>query len=116
MSALSSALAAMDKATPGEWATWQTSRDGCGYLSIGPLEMVPGTHDAIVCDVTLLLTVNETDLANAKVIRASKLALAWIEKALPYIEAYAETMRDSREEWDQKNVARLDALIARAKP
>jgi len=39
---------------------------------------------------------------------------AWIQRALPWLEAYAETMRDSTQEWDKNNTVHLDALIKEA--
>jgi hypothetical protein len=39
---------------------------------------------------------------------------AWIKKTLPWLEAYAETMRDSTQEWDKNSVAQIDAIIAEA--
>ncbi|MFA5820425.1 MAG: hypothetical protein WC854_14260 [Bacteroidales bacterium] len=121
------AIEALDKATPGPWETWQTERDGCGYLSIGPNSMEPGTHDEIVCDITSILTLNEKDRANAKQIKAAPNMAAWIQKALPWIEwskeKYTSEIRDmliaAGLTGDDVNIPNvkirmLDALIAEA--
>lgn len=106
MSKLSEALAALDKATPGPWeAIKPFNSNGFWYIN---------NHSTSNGEIAT--NYGKKARHNANIIAAAPDALAWIKEALPWLEAYAETMRDSREEWDRNNAARLDALIARAKP
>lgn len=101
---------ALDKATKGPWTTKETKY---GYADILGNELFYSGITGKDTNVTVARVYSRR--ANGEVITAVPDALAWIKEALPWLEAYAETMRDSREEWDRNNAARLDALIARAK-
>jgi hypothetical protein len=95
------ALDAMDKATAGPWGV---DRKYCTKAK---------SKDIVVSESWMIKTIDETR-ANTVLIAAAPDMAAWIEKALPWLEAYAETMRDSLQDWDRNNVARLDALIQEA--
>ena len=76
MSTLSDALAAMDKATPGPWAAY-IGEEINGILDAG------GKHLA-----ELWMRKSYDNKANAAVIAAAPDALAWIKKALPWLEEH----------------------------
>jgi hypothetical protein len=94
----------MDKAAPGKWEAVKPLSDE-SFVYINSEGRSSGN---IAC------CYQEWARFNAALIAAAPDMAAWIEKALPWLEAYAETMRDSLQDWDRNNVARLDALIQEA--
>lgn len=117
MSKLSDALAAMDKATPGPWEQ-----------EYSLIQSEPG--NCIICNVHKWGNDDAHD-QNATIITAAPDALAWIKEALPWLEIRADELRyeiDAQETLIgpvlsddcigtmKSDLARLDALIARAKP
>jgi hypothetical protein len=128
MSALSDALVAMDKATPGELYRQNTStgegiRTKAGFICFMYNPSYYSGQDERYAEE--LAQAN----ADAIVFENSHIALDWIEKALPWVgkraeslrtflilaraekdEAYAELIADASEE-----LAALDALLAQAK-
>lgn len=121
MSKLSEALAAMDKATPGPWGKPYYDNypgDRGWWIHNG----VEGAHEYAVA---LTFYGNPKAEYDIKLIAAAPDALAWIKEALPYITEYRDTLATNLENCDfgpheegaaRKELARLDALIARAKP
>ena len=123
MSRLSDALAAMDKATSGPWDIGNGRKTD---LYMGWDSIIAKHEDG---DRFVLAQVNHNyeELAkyNAPVIAAAPDALAWIKEALPYITSSRDALATNLENCDlgpreegaaRKELARLDALIARAKP
>jgi hypothetical protein len=53
------------KHTKEPWTLWQSERDGCAVLSVGP-SSVPANKTDVICDIAFLLTINETQKANAR--------------------------------------------------
>lgn len=125
MSVLSDALAAMDKATPGPWI----------YCGCGSCQLVWGDgfliHDQPDGGCEAPIPYNSTGINNAIIIGAAPDALAWIKEALPWLEIRADELRyeiDAQETLIgpvlsddcigtmKSDLARLDALIAQAKP
>lgn len=110
MSKLSEALAAMDKATLGPW---ENDRD-----------TVNASHGLLAIMFHAGRSDNRVN-ANAQIMAAAPDALAWIKEALPYITSSRDALATNLENCDfgpreegaaRKELARLDALIARAKP
>ena len=120
MSALSDALAAMDKATPGEWvARISTTDTPEGHTESAEVLARDNSYVRLVA----ILNKKERPRDNAILLAAAPDALAWIKKALPELESYRdkiqrERLSDSfsgsyRESVIQEE--RLDAMLAEAK-
>lgn len=127
MSKLSEALAAMDKATPGPWNK--------PYYDDYPGDrgwwIHNGEKGADEYAVAVTFEGNPKAEHDAIVLAAAPDALAWIKEALPWLEIRADELRyeiDAQETLIgpvlsddcigtmKSDLARLDAIIARAKP
>lgn len=115
MSKLSEALEAMDKATPWPWeAIKPFNSNGFWYIN---------NHSTSNGEIAT--NYGKKARHNANIIAAAPDALSWIKEALPYITEYRDALATNLENCDfgpreegaaRKELAHLDALIARAKP
>jgi len=139
MSALSDALAAMDKATKGPWvidygySDWGMPKTNLILNSAGDLEKpiaeIPSVTPYCMGASQKDIDTSRKAWANTRIIAAAPNMAAWIEKALPWVEIRAERLRTllilARAEKDEayaeliadasEELAALDALLAEAK-
>lgn len=124
MSKLSEALEAMDKATPGPWWGDDEAPDFIWAKRDGEIFHVADARGWGTLQTDGQKGCDELS-ANIALLTAAPDALAWIKEALPYITEYRDALATNLENCDfgpreegaaRKELAHLDALIARAKP
>ena len=111
MSTLSDALAAMDKATPGEWVA-RISTTETPEVYIKNAEILAGDNGCV--RIVATLNSKERLMDNAILLAAAPDMAAWIEKALPLFED-AKIAIDAAYGKGSKLVDVIDALLAEAK-
>ena len=120
MSKLSDALAAMDKATPGQWIPELCLRGG--YVIDNNLPEAAGKVRNIA-----EVSWHTNNKANATIIAAAPDALAWIKEALPWLEQHSDDLQSVIDTWRPgrsleardafiKMRDEINALIAQVKP
>jgi len=137
MSALSDALAAMDKATKGPWvidygySDWGMPKTNLILNSAGDLEKpiaeIPSVTPYCMGASQKDIDTSRKAWANTRIIAAAPDMAAWIEKALPYIGEIRDSTEDTINMYDPEfmseesleafmdELKKLDALLAEAK-